>query len=96
MYEVKGLVIRKYTSPTTQQPSHEAKHRKTLDDVHKSQVTQVKFIGDFTKEIMAISCDVNGTICLTTFSDTYFMYRASTTAIKVPVTAPVVCLSYCN
>ncbi len=53
------------------------KHQKTLDDIHKTSVVQVKFIGDFSREIVVVSCDLTGIVHLTTFSDGMVYFGAS-------------------
>jgi hypothetical protein len=85
LFEVKGLAHRQ--TPSTQHPQEnssnvEYKHRKTLDDVHKDTVLQVKFCGDFTKEICAVSCDIKAQIATTTFIDNYFMFRANSSFLS--------------
>jgi len=36
----------------------------------------VKFIGDFAKEIVVVSCDVTGVVHLTTFTDGMVIFGA--------------------
>lgn len=59
-------------------PDVEYKHRKTLDDIHKNQVIQIKFVGDFNREILMISSDITGLVCVTSLVDSLFLFRANT------------------
>jgi len=52
------------------------KHQKTIEDLHKTTIVQIKFIGDFSKEIVVISSDITGLICITTFSDGMIFFGA--------------------
>ena len=38
----------------------------------------IKFVGDLYKEIQVISSDVTGLISVTTFTDSFFYFRADT------------------
>ena len=49
-----------------------------MTDAHQNTIVQAKFIGDFTKEIVVISSDITGLICITTFIDSYLMFRTNT------------------
>jgi hypothetical protein len=75
----------------------ESKHRKTVDDVHKAGVIQVRFIGDLRKERVVASCDVDGKVCITTFIDSYVAYRTSTQVLQAPIKiGPAFSIRYCN
>ena len=54
------------------------KHRKTIDEAHKSTIVSCKFVGDLKREITVISSDITGHLCTTQLIDTYFMFRANT------------------
>ena len=47
------------------------KHHKTINDVHGATLVSVKFSGDLmnSKVFHIVSCDVNGLVYLTTFTD---------------------------
>jgi hypothetical protein len=45
--------------------------------MHKTTVVQVKFIGDYKKEILVISCDLAGVVYLTSFQDGVFLFSAN-------------------
>lgn len=47
----------------------QAKHCKTTDDIHKTAVVNIKFVGDFTKDIMVVSGDLSGCVYMQTFKD---------------------------
>ena len=75
----------------------EHKHRKTVDDVHKAGVIQVRFVGDLRKERVVASCDVDGKVCITTFIDSYVAYRTSTQVLNAPIQiGPAFSIRYCN
>lgn len=92
---VKGLQSRQDDMPQ-QEAKIEHKHRKTVDDVHKAGVIQVRFVGDLRKERVVASCDVDGKVCITTFIDSYVAYRTSTQIINGVRIGPAFSIKYCN
>ena len=86
IYEVKGLQsVEKYKDTTVFDTLSDrvfgdvqAKHHKTLDDIHKTTIISIKFVGDFSKDIQVVSCDLAGVVNLTTFTDGTFLFRGKT------------------
>jgi len=53
----------------------------TIEELRKlniNTVVAIKFVGDLHKEIQVISSDVTGLISVTTFTDSFFYFRADT------------------
>lgn len=45
------------------------KHLKTLDDLHGTTISCIKFVGDLTEQVQVISGDITGKVQLTEFRD---------------------------
>ena len=45
------------------------KHLKTLDDLHDTTISCIKFVGDLTEHVHVISGDIKGNVQLTEFKD---------------------------
>lgn len=80
IYIVKGLFqqaqffarqtsVSRNMSLLNQSGNVQSKHCKTTDDIHKTAVVNIKFVGDFTKDIMVVSGDLSGCVYMQIFKD---------------------------
>lgn len=75
------------------------KHCKTLDDLHDTTISCVKFVGDLTAEIHVISGDINGNVHLTEFRDGTFRFKANSFCLMQRRLGATFCLApliYCQ
>lgn len=75
VYEIKGLMQSKTADQNLQDV--DVKHRKTIEENHKSAIVNAKFVGDIYREILIMSSDISGVICTTSLVDSFVMFRAS-------------------
>jgi len=83
LYEIKGLLVDRLGYKEVMKDVRDEllgnisfKHCKTIDDIHKTTVLQVKFVGDFRRDLQVISCDLNGIVYLTGFEEGLFSFNA--------------------
>ena len=61
----------------------QAKHCKTIDDISKTTIVSIKFVGEFStvKEINVLTSDLQGVVYLCTFSDGLITFGCNKTCI---------------
>ena len=61
----------------------QAKHCKTIDDISKSTIVTIKFVGEFNsiKDINVLTSDLQGAVFLSTFSDGIFTFSCNKVCI---------------